>query len=363
MNSGSLAVVFLLFLKDFLIGSTQFTPSPCTFEGDISQMKCPLLIEENPNVSQNSGNVFTWFREHETKEWTRVSQETNSRLLVIKDRLQFWPVEAYDNGKYLCVFGNSTHNTTSAKLSFIVKKRKADECSNPLCALNTSTNGGIAETVLCGIAETFPNITNIVWYKGCDFYQQNELRLQFRELSDTDSGNYTCVVTLTHEGKNYNYTKTTQLLVKDPVEIVSPYILGSDSVSSEIVEMGKPHTLQCKGFIGHMKEDRDNLLYWLKKKAGVSAEIAMECANKKWKTPCATETKFYYDDGNAFLSTEIHFEEVKEEDYKFNYICKLDSPFGNENKTFELRKKVLGIWPLENLRLEHPPAVADPRHP
>ncbi|XP_078512266.1 interleukin-18 receptor 1-like [Lissotriton helveticus] len=303
-------------------------------------MKCPVHIEENPNVSQNSGNVFTWFRENETKEWTRVSQETNSRLRVIKNRLQFWPVEAYDNGQYLCVYGNSTHNATSDPLSFIVKRRNADECSNPVCALERSANRGIAGTVLCGVAETVPNITNILWYKGCDLLNQpNELRLHFRTLSDTDSGNYTCVVTLTREGKNYTHTKTTQLLVKDPEESVIPNILEGDSISSEAVEIGKPHTLKCKGFIGHMKENRDHNIYWLKKEAGSNPIVVMECANKKWKTPCETEVQFNYDNGNAFLSTEVHFEEVKEEDLKFNYICKLDNPFGNKNKTFELRKK------------------------
>ncbi|KAJ1118315.1 hypothetical protein NDU88_006509 [Pleurodeles waltl] len=105
MNFGSPTIVFLIFLKDLLTGSTQFTPSPCTFEGDFSLMKCPLLIQENPNDSKNSQNVLTWFRQHETKGWTRVGPEINSRLLAIENRLEFWPVETSDSGKYCCVLG------------------------------------------------------------------------------------------------------------------------------------------------------------------------------------------------------------------------------------------------------------------
>ncbi|XP_069059583.1 interleukin-18 receptor 1-like [Pleurodeles waltl] len=63
------------------------------------------------------------------------------------------------------------------------------------------------------------------------------------------------------------------------------------------------------------------------------------CTNETWEAPCETETKFNYSNGNAFLSNEIRFQEVKEEDFEFNYICKLDSPSGNKKKTFVLRRK------------------------
>ncbi|KAJ1118317.1 hypothetical protein NDU88_006511, partial [Pleurodeles waltl] len=238
---------------------------------------------------------------------------------------------------------NSTYNTTSTSLHFIVKKRNADECLNPLCALKTPADGGTAETVLCGIAHTLTNITNMVWFKGCNFFTQSGSHLRFRELSDTDSGNYTCVVTLTRGGKSYNYTKTTQLIVKDPVEIVNPHILESDSISYETVDIGLPYTLQCKGFISHENDHSDAItLYWIKKKAEDSlgsADFLTMCTNETWEAPCETETKFNYSNGNAFLSNEIRFQEVKEEDFEFNYICKLDSPSGNKKKTFVLRRK------------------------
>ncbi|XP_069492392.1 interleukin-18 receptor 1-like [Ambystoma mexicanum] len=129
--------------------------------------------------------------------------------------------------------------------------------------------------------------------KDCILYNAKASQLHFKELNDSDSGNYTCIATFSYDGKEYNYTKTTHLKVKAFEEVIKPGIMGDSSV--QVIEIGKAIELSCTAFIGFLKSENcteHTLLYWLKMKVTHPEEKEfMDLCEEKTETPCETLNK------------------------------------------------------------------------
>ncbi|XP_069493033.1 interleukin-18 receptor 1-like isoform X2 [Ambystoma mexicanum] len=322
-------------------GSTQLAPLPCTLEGDFSLLTCAEDIPEHLTGSQRPRNAITWFKKHEKNGWVKLNPESQSRIVVNEKNLEFWPAEVNDTGDYLCVIGNDTRDATNSPLFFNVTRRIPEYCFNTLCALESSETEGISTAIVCGSAEAFPNIVSRTWYKGCDYYAKDTLRLQFNNLHKADSGKYSCVATIIHQGKMYNYTKTIELQVTDPVEMGKPDILG-DSITTETTEIGMTLIINCTGYLGPYDNTLSISFYWLKINTTNADDVDFcnRCTEETQEWPCETESWMSVLGGSKFISQQLKFQSVKEVDLEYTYVCKLDNPIENKMKSFILIKKV-----------------------
>ncbi|XP_030057305.1 interleukin-18 receptor 1 [Microcaecilia unicolor] len=322
----------LILFSEFTTGNASH--NVCAHEGEPSQIKWPL-----PSNSASGDFAPTWYRKSESNGLVKLDLETTGRIISKEFSLQFWPAQLSDIGTYLYILRN---NISSPELSLHVHRRSKD-CYSSDCIF--SNNGMISKsfTMQC---ETTQNkwsdyiIGAPAWYKGCNFLKTEET-FHFDELQKYDSGNYTCEVTLTHAGKNFSIRRTTYLILEDPPEITKPRIMGEDITPNVEVEMGKELRLNCTAFVGYLNNSKDLMLYWFKKEnSNDETETFIEPCNDTNKKEMQCEDKLTkVVDGKNYITKQLQFQNVQEEDLKYTYICKMSSTVQNDNRTYMLKKK------------------------
>uniref|UniRef100_A0A8C3SZE2 Interleukin 18 receptor 1 n=2 Tax=Chelydra serpentina TaxID=8475 RepID=A0A8C3SZE2_CHESE len=252
--------------------------------------------------------TVTWFKESEGK--VNLIQETH-RLVLNGRFLEFWPAELSDLGNYIYRLSNGTYNVTSQKWSLNVLKRSKDSCFNTNHLSRQVEDAGRGYTLKCNAVPHNKNVT-ITWYKNCNIYNSaNEEELHFPSLTMEDSGNYTCVVSISHAGKAFNTTSTIELMVKDGKEVI----------------------LNCTVFVGYSDAAKPlYLLHWIDKNLNSCSE-----STKEEQSIC--EKEYDFNSGNKkYASKLLWIKTVKEEDLKCNYTCLLKTTNKAQLKIFKLKK-------------------------
>ncbi|XP_078515069.1 interleukin-18 receptor 1-like [Lissotriton helveticus] len=338
MKTAGLAVFLLTFLRGPLTGVTDYTPSTCVLDGEHTLLKCSPFSSTNPQNSQNNNYTVKWFRISGHDESMSQILETNRRLVFNGQALEFWPAEVSDTGKYLCVYGNNLHNASDTQKSLEILEAIKDQCFTPICLFEQYARIGQSAIVACGMDQNKNRNYSVKWYKDCLLYKENELKLTFKELKDRDAGNYTCIIKFLYNGKEFNYSRTTNLKLQASVEVLKPGIV-SDS-STQVVEIGKAKILSCTAFVGSPDKESANSLYWLGKNLRDNEDLFfMDPCQNASEIPCEMRVTSNFSGGNEYLTRKLKFHAVKVEDLEYSYVCKLDSTTYNQNITFTLIKR------------------------
>uniref|UniRef100_A0A8C4YK49 Interleukin 18 receptor 1 n=1 Tax=Gopherus evgoodei TaxID=1825980 RepID=A0A8C4YK49_9SAUR len=255
----------------------------------------------------------TWLKESEGK--VNLIQKTH-RLVLNGRFLEFWPAELSDVGNYTYTFSNGTY-VTSQKWFLNVLKRSKDSCFNTNHLSRQVKEAGRAHTLTCNAVPHNKNVT-IMWYKNCNIRNSaNEEELHFPSLTIEDSGNYTCVVSISHAGKAFNTTSTIELMVKDGKIVFLGWML-----IFILFCLGKEVILNCTVFLGYSNAAKPvYLLHWIDKNCSLTPDLCCsDSGNKK------------------YTSKLLWIKTVKEEDLNCNYTCFLQTTHKPQLKVFKLKK-------------------------
>ncbi|XP_025068971.1 interleukin-18 receptor 1 [Alligator sinensis] len=167
---------------------------------------------------------------------------------------------------------------------------------------------------------------------NCTFHTlTTEGELNFNTLRLSDSGIYTCRILITHEGKVFYTTSTTNLKVKkDTPEFVIPKITEPTEAYIE-TKTGKDEVLNCTVFRGYSVA-LNVMFYWL-----INDKHAEQCSDS---TNCTCQGNYeYFNLGNElYASKRLWIKKVTDEDMNHNYTCILIVPGKMQKQTVRLKK-------------------------
>uniref|UniRef100_A0A8C7Z8Q4 Interleukin-1 receptor type 1 n=1 Tax=Oryzias sinensis TaxID=183150 RepID=A0A8C7Z8Q4_9TELE len=201
--------------------------------------------------------------------WERGGSSNTSLPAGVEVRdglLWFLPVEKSHEGEYNCKRSNKLD---SAKRKFRLSL-SSGQCPDPREILSFPM--GSSEGLPCKQTEIFRlNATKKVrWMKECHPMQQNEEQvivsengfMRFNAPSLEDSGNYTCLIDVSLDGKTYTAARSIQLTVKnEPPDFFQEIHVLKPQKAKIPVQVGMRAELQCLASIGP-SEDSEILMFW-----------------------------------------------------------------------------------------------------
>ncbi|XP_067419686.1 interleukin-18 receptor 1 isoform X2 [Emydura macquarii macquarii] len=335
MAFGSLMILFLMFLNGATSELCPLRRSIDVLEGEYFFLCFPGSIRDNLRSKIYTVN---WFKESEGK--VKLIQETH-RLVLNGSFLEFWPAELSDMGNYTYQLSNGTYNVTTQKWSLNVLKRSKDSCFNTNHLSKRIEDDGRSYTLKCNAVPHNKNVT-ITWYKNCNIYDSaNEEELNFFSLKVEDSGNYTCVVSISHAGRVFNTTSTTELIVKEgAAEVVKLEIIEREEMYVE-TQIGKEVILNCTAFLGYSGAAKPIYeLYWTVRNINSCSE-----STKETDSICEKDCGIFNSGNKIYTSKLLWIKTVKEEDLNCNYTCLLKTTSKPQFKIFKLKKGSLPDLP------------------
>ncbi|KAK1797684.1 hypothetical protein P4O66_008047, partial [Electrophorus voltai] len=102
----------------------------------------------------------------------------------------------------------------------------------------------------------------VSWQKGCTPLNKNNHVLRLNRLSESDSGNYTCLANFTQAGHVYTAARTFQVFVTVPGPVPQSPIVVKPKHETRIVKVGLRYDLNCRVFI-QTEDVSETFVYWL----------------------------------------------------------------------------------------------------
>lgn len=290
------------------------------------------MQNETPSVDQpfafnctypplTSGKVhITWYK-YPNK--IPISKNTQSRIHQYQNWILFIPLALEDSGIYQCVINDTkTCHRIHVNLTALIKhwcdplrKSQLDLSDEYTQILPLGKN----ESLTCHL--NFPrnwNLSSIKWYKDCketkgERFTSLRMKLSVNNVLAEDGGNYICLATLTHAGKQFNVSNSIIVTVTEkPVyRRRIPKIIYPKNNSIE-VRPGSTLIVDCN--ITDVRGNT-NLRCWR-----VNNTLVDDYYSDSKRIREGTENHTYFQDHN-FYTMNITFLEVKMEDYGLPFTC------------------------------------------
>ncbi|XP_060944920.1 interleukin-1 receptor type 1 isoform X2 [Limanda limanda] len=201
---------------------------------------------------------------HTNVTWGRAGSQNGSLPSGVEVRaglLWFLPVQTSHDGTYTC---EKRYKTGPLKMNFRLSV-SSGECPDP--SENISTLSGFSASLPCKQREIFQqnNIRGIRWMKDCRLIEPMSLKenghMRLHPASKEAAGNYTCLVDVSLDGRNYTAARSIRLTMNDTI-ITDPVLLFPREVGEVVlVEVGMRAELECKAYIG-FSEDHITPMFW-----------------------------------------------------------------------------------------------------
>ncbi|ELV11565.1 interleukin-1 receptor type 2 [Tupaia chinensis] len=274
----------MIILYMLIAGASTFTIQPeelpavaehCKFRGkyylEESRVEREPVVLRCPQVEYWSGAIasahvnVTWHKSNSAE--IIVGEE--ARVRVQGDALWFLPALQEDSGTYICTLRNATY---CDEMAIGLRVFENTETSLELISYVQTVTLPSSGLLVCPHLEEFiRNKTDvrIHWYKGSVLLDHSSdrflgvsenTRLLIHDVSAEDAGYYSCVLTFSHEGRDYNVTRDIELRVREEREdkIIPVLISPLNTISASL---GSKLTIPCKVFLGANKP-LITLLWW-----------------------------------------------------------------------------------------------------
>ncbi|XP_012875277.1 PREDICTED: interleukin-1 receptor type 1 isoform X1 [Dipodomys ordii] len=211
---------------------------------EIDVRACPL----NPN--ENKGTII-WYKNDST---TPISTAQDDRIHQQKNKLWFVPAKVEDSGHYYCVVRNSTY-CLKIKITTSILENEPDLCYNSQVIFTQRLHIAEDGKLVCPHLDFFKDeneeLPQVQWYKDCKpLLLDNSLfigvknQLIVKNVSEYHRGHYTCLVSYTYLGKQYNITRVIEFFTLEEIKPHRPVILSPVNETKE-VNLGSHVQLIC----------------------------------------------------------------------------------------------------------------------
>ncbi|XP_048208420.1 interleukin-1 receptor type 1 [Perognathus longimembris pacificus] len=211
---------------------------------EIDVRACPL----NPN--ENKGTI-TWYKNDSV---TPISTSQDARIHQQNDKLWFVPAKVEDSGHYYCVVRNSTY-CLKIKITTSILENEPNLCYNSRAVFTQKLHLAGDGKLVCPHLDFFKDenekLPTVQWYKDCEplllddkLFSGAKNQLIVRNISEKHRGNYTCLISYTYLGKQYNITRVIEFFTLEEIKTHRPVIVSPANETKE-VDLGSQIQLIC----------------------------------------------------------------------------------------------------------------------
>ncbi|XP_033868289.3 interleukin-18 receptor 1-like [Acipenser ruthenus] len=299
-------------------------------EGEIAILTCNKC-KENASWSelQNSGYTVEW-SVNTSSGFLKLTQ--TEKVFFELNSLGLLGVTLNNTGVYKCTLRNETHIVESEQLELEVYKGK---CYNSNYEYLRSSFVDQSTNLICPEMELFSSTKHrVTWVKDCDKIITSENKMHIDRTTKIHSGHYTCIYSVEYDGKEYNISKTINLVVKDSPESLDPKMTFPIGTVAVEVEIGKETTINCTAIL--YKDDPFVTLYWKKNDSFVSMceDNHHVCSEDGTGEHTEKEPQNSYQ-----IMSPLIFKNVQEEHLNMKYDCILSSTTKSGTGSIILIKK------------------------
>ncbi|XP_030634773.1 interleukin-1 receptor type 1-like [Chanos chanos] len=170
-----------------------------TTQGHVFELVCHVAFND-------STLTVTWRRED-----NQTLDTSTARIQIRGNSLWFLPATLSDSGYYLC---RSSADSVETRMFLSVGTGPCPAVSET-AALTMPTGTNVSLFCSQDIARTLGEVVHMSWWKDCSPMNLQGKMLRLLNVSKTDTGNYTCLVNFTYNGKEYTSSSTHGLVVND----------------------------------------------------------------------------------------------------------------------------------------------------
>ncbi|KAM7182313.1 interleukin-1 receptor type 2 [Macrochelys suwanniensis] len=292
-------------------------------KGEPVILKCPSFKFKHLDCSNHPCNL-TWSK-NDSKTITPGGDE-EPRIWAQGDALWFLPASLEDSGQYICILRNSSY---CADVSIHLHVTEKTDVTAYKQILFTFTSGKLVCPDLGDFIQKETDL-ELKWYK--DFVPLDEDNTKFKSLKGThflyissvsskDSGYYTCEMSFTHGGTQYNITRTIQLQTFDQEKRVSPLIVYPDQKTT-LAALDSKLILPCKVFIGSSKH-LDTDVGWL------ANDTYVDIIYKHGRVTKGERLEIVENDEN-YIEVPLIFDPVRVIDFYTDFKCEALNSYGRQ---------------------------------
>ncbi|XP_067419622.1 interleukin-1 receptor type 2 isoform X2 [Emydura macquarii macquarii] len=292
-------------------------------KGEPVILKCPSFRYKHLDFSSHACNL-TWSK-NDSKAMTAGGDE-EPRIWAQGDALWFLPSSLEDSGQYICTRRNSSYCADVSIHLTIIEKTAVHEASyNQI--LFTFTSGKL----VCPDLEDFiqkETDLELKWYKDSLPLDEDDKKfkswkgtkfLYISSVSSRDSGYYTCEMSFTYGGTQYNITRTIELQTLDQEKRYSPVIVYPDQRTT-LAAVGSKLILPCKVFIGLSNHFHTDVV-WL------ANDTYIDIAYKQGRV-MEGERLDIVENNENYIEVPLIFDPVREMDFYTDFKCEAQNSQG-----------------------------------
>ncbi|XP_007957679.1 interleukin-1 receptor type 2 [Orycteropus afer afer] len=316
-----------------IVGASAFIIQPeeqtvavrnCQFRG--KHFKKYFRVEEEPVVLRcPHEESWLWTSPHTNIMWHkndsgRIIPGEDTRMWVQDRALWILPALQRDSGTYVCTIRNASYcDEMSIELRVFENIKASLPFISYLQILTLSTSGLLVCPELSKFTRNKTDL-NIQWYKdSTPLDQDNEkflslrgtTRLFIHNVSVEDAGYYSCGMTFSHNGTQYNVTRNINVRVNKKEEEPIPVIVSHHQTI--LASLGSKLTIPCKVFLGVGKKST-SIVWWTANDTNIDSAYP---SGRVTEGP----DKEYSENNENYIEVPLVFDPVAREDLNTDFKC------------------------------------------
>ncbi|XP_028292493.1 interleukin-1 receptor type 1-like [Gouania willdenowi] len=241
--------------------------------------------------------------------------------------LWFLPVQKSHNDTYSCEIRTETG---LVKMSFSLSV-STEACPEPSEVRFLSN--GVSGVLPCKQEEIFglKETKSVRWMKNCLHEQQQQEfmdkdgAMRLFATSERDAGNYTCLVDIIVDGRNYTAARSLQLAVDNGTVYMEPQVVMPNE-DVFIVEVGMKAEVKCLAYVG-VTEDSEMIIFW-----------TVDGSYSENYEEMNVSSEYFYDGGKVYYMSILSISKVLHRFLDVPIKCHIQSPLDNDEGTAWLRE-------------------------
>ncbi|XP_042551342.1 interleukin-1 receptor type 2 isoform X3 [Dipodomys spectabilis] len=286
-------------------------------EGEPVVLKCPL-VQSQLEANASSHILLTWRKNNSAQLVPR----KEPRMWVGDGALWLLPALREDSDTYICTVRNASQcGEMSTELRVFMNTKASLKLVSYVQVVTLSTSGML---VCPDLRDFLPHRTDakVRWYKDSVLLDENNSkfvgvgkRLVISNASMEDMGYFTCVLTFSLRGREYNVSRNIELLVKKRREETIPVIVSP--LETVTASLGSKLTIPCKVFLGPDEDPPFAYVQWMAN----NSEVPNTYPGGRLMQGDVRE---YSENNESYIEVPLLFNPVTREDLHTDFTCKVN---------------------------------------